>query len=158
MSEHDSGKPQKLAVYQNSNEVALTTWVQLSRSFARIQRCVTVLISAYDLTMPQFDILATLRFNEGVTQQDLAGRLLVTKGNVCGVLHRLEAEGLVERRPDPDDGRANRLFLTQAGKRRVGMVLPDHDDLIAKIFGAWSRGELLSLRSTLESLEERAVA
>src|SRR5436305_10663045 len=87
-----------LALYESAPQVRLRTWVQLARTFYRIHRRIMSALARHDVTMPQFDILATLRFSEGVTQQELAERLLVTKGNVCGVLDRLEGLGWVSRR------------------------------------------------------------
>src|SRR4051812_24156104 len=87
------------------DEAKLHLWVQLTRSFQLVQREISTTLAAHDVTLPQFDILATLRFGEALTQQELAQRLLVTKGNVCGVLDRLEKLGWVDRRPDPQDGR-----------------------------------------------------
>src|SRR3954454_12174170 len=101
--------PRHLPLYEAADEVRLRVWVQLARTFYRIQRRIVLTLNEHDVTLPQFDVLATLRFGEGLTQQELAGRLLVTKGNVCGVLDRLEALFWVERRPDPKDRRANRL-------------------------------------------------
>src|SRR5688572_632302 len=97
------------------------------RAVQLVQRRVVATLTAHGLTLPQFDVLATLRYGEGVTQQELAGRLLVTKGNVCGVLDRLERLKWVERRADPDDARANRVYLTAAGRRKIDAVLPEHD-------------------------------
>src|SRR4051794_18190722 len=101
-----------LPLLEGQNELKLSTWAQLVRAFDLVQRRVVAALAGHDMTLPQFDVVATLRFNDGVTQQQLAERLLVTKGNVCGVLDRLEAAGLVQRRPAPEDGRANRLHLT----------------------------------------------
>ena len=73
--------------------------------------------SRHGLTGPQFDVLATLHRGEGIMQQELAARMLVTKGNVTGVVDRMEALGWIERRPDPEDRRVNRLYLTEAEGR-----------------------------------------
>src|SRR4051794_5035802 len=108
----------RLPLYESLRDLRRQTWVQLARAFYLIQRRVTLVLAGHDLTLPQFDVLATLRFSEGVSQQELAERLLVTKGNVCGVLDRLERLGWVERRPDPNDGRANRLYFTAARRRQ----------------------------------------
>src|SRR4051794_20242664 len=99
--------PHPLPQYESAFEVKVRTWVQLARTFYLIQRRIMTMLAGHELTMPQFDVLATLRFSEGVTQQELAKRLLVTKGNVCGVLDRLEGLGWVQRRSDPKDARAN---------------------------------------------------
>lgn len=86
----------------------------------------------YDLTPAQFDVLAQLRTAPGITQQMLADRLLVTKGNVCGLIDRLVARGLVERGPDPEDRRANLLILTPNGTTLADEVIPAHETLIAE--------------------------
>ena len=50
-----------------------------------------------------------------MTQQELAERLYVTKGNVSGLIDRLVEAQLVERRPIPGDRRSHALFLTTSG-------------------------------------------
>jgi MarR family transcriptional regulator, organic hydroperoxide resistance regulator len=108
--------------------------------------------------MPQFDILATLRFSAGVTQQELAERLLVTKGNVCGVLDRLEGLGWVSRRADPQDKRVNRLYLTAGGQKKLDVLLPHHDALVLEALGALGDSEVKALRRMLELVEQRSQA
>jgi DNA-binding MarR family transcriptional regulator len=142
-----------LPLLEVPDELRLRTWVQLARTFYRVQRRIVVALAARDVTLPQFDVLATLRFGEGLTQQELAERLLVTKGNVCGVLDRLEALGWVERRPDPDDRRANRVYLTTVGRRKVETLLPEHDALVVKTFRVLPDAGVKSLRKLLEAVE-----
>jgi DNA-binding MarR family transcriptional regulator len=139
-----------LPVYEGEAEAKLRTWVELARTFHLVQRRIVATLAGQEMTLPQFDVLATLRFGEGGTQQELAVRLLVTKGNVCGVIDRLERAGWVERRPDPKDGRANRLHLTAAGKRKVDGVLPDHDRLVLAALAELSAADAATLRGLLE--------
>ncbi|WP_348272858.1 MarR family transcriptional regulator [Beijerinckia sp. 28-YEA-48] len=68
------------------------------------------------LSVPQCDILTTLTEQEGMSQQDLARRLYVTKGNISGLVDRLVAATLVERRTIPGDRRSHAIFLTEAGR------------------------------------------
>src|SRR3954449_10321604 len=109
----------RLTVYEAPDDAKKRAWIETVRVSQLGERQVVAVLSRHGLTLPQFDVVATLRFSEGVTQQELAERLLVTKGNVCGVLDRLEGLGWVERRPDPEDRRANRLHLTNAGRRKL---------------------------------------
>ena len=88
----------------------------LLRFHNRLERCMAEALGVHGLTLPRFDVLATLWHGEGITQQELAERLLVTKGNVVGLIDRVSTAGWVERRPDPEDRRANRLYLTDAGR------------------------------------------
>ena len=152
MAARESLNPNRLPLYEGVEEAKLRTWVQMAATFYRIQRRVVSRLAEKDVTLPQFDVLATLRFGEGVTQQELAERLLVTKGNVCGVLDRLERLGWVERRSDPKDGRANRLYLTTAGRRKVEAVLPDHDALILDALKTLSLTDVKTLRRILQDL------
>ena len=61
-------------------------------------------------------MLTTLTEQEGVSQQELATRLYVTKGNISGLIDRLAEAGLVERRSTADR-RQHAIYLTEAGRR-----------------------------------------
>jgi len=67
---------------------------------------------ALGLTRAQWSVIAHLRRNEGLTQSALADILEVEKITLCRLVDRLEASGWVERRPHPEDRRANALYLT----------------------------------------------
>jgi DNA-binding MarR family transcriptional regulator len=126
------------------------------RTIQLVERRIIDVLNRHSLTLPQFDVVATLRFSEGVTQQELAERLLVTKGNVCGVLDRLENLGWVERRPDPEDRRANRLYLTAAGRRKLEAVMPAHDELVLAVMQNVSGADVKTLRKILGEIERAA--
>lgn len=143
-----------LEVYESHELVKLETWVQLARTFYLIERRIVALLGGRGLTLPQFDVLATLRFSGGCNQQELAQRLLVTKGNVCGILDRLETMGWVQRRADGADRRSNRLYLTDRGKRKIESVLPEHDKLVLAAMRALSGGAARSLRGLLDELAQ----
>jgi DNA-binding MarR family transcriptional regulator len=65
------------------------------------------------LTRSQWSVLAHLLREDGVQQQRLAELMELTPITMTGLLDRLERDGWVERRPDPDDRRAKRIFLTE---------------------------------------------
>lgn len=70
-------------------------------------------------TRAQWIVLFRLRQQEGLSQVDLADVLELQPISLVRLLDRLVEHGLLERRPDPNDRRANRLFLTQAGRQLV---------------------------------------
>jgi DNA-binding MarR family transcriptional regulator len=123
------------------------------RFHARIEKRMAEALAVHGLTLPQFDVLATLWHGEGITQQELAERLLVTKGNVVGLIDRVSAAGWVERRPDPDDRRANRLYLTEAGRALLAKAWPCQVALNEKVYGSLKEGELAQLHGLLVRLE-----
>jgi MarR family transcriptional regulator, organic hydroperoxide resistance regulator len=126
----------------------------LLRFHNRLERRMTEALGGLGLTLPQFDVLATLWHGEGITQQELAERLLVTKGNVVGLIDRVSAAGWVERRPDPEDRRANRLYLTDAGRKLVAEAWPSQIALGQKVFGTLNEAELRLLHELLSRLED----
>ncbi len=130
------------------------TWLQLVRTFSRVAGLLEQAISRHGLTIAQFDVLATLHLREGVTQQELASHLLVTKGNVCGLLHRMEVSGLIERRPDPRDRRANRIHLCPAGRERFRSASPDHDGLLRAALGHMTGHQREDLVALLRQIEQ----
>jgi MarR family transcriptional regulator for hemolysin len=67
---------------------------------------------ALGLTQPQWQALARLSQNQGMNQACLADMLEVQPITLARLIDRLEAAGWVERRPDPADRRAQRLYLT----------------------------------------------
>lgn len=74
------------------------------------------------------------RAGEGLLQRELAARVGLDVSSLVRLLDILEQRQLVERRPDPQDRRGNRLFLTMAGHAQVarirGLVEPLEDDLL----------------------------
>ena len=134
-------------------QASLRTWVQLAHTHAKIVHRMGHVFTRYGLTSPQFDVLATLHRGEGIMQQELAARLLVTKGNVCGVLDRMEAVGWIERRPDPDDRRANRLHLTEAGRTKFAEVLPEHHVVLHEMMADLQPEEMKTLGQLLKIVE-----
>lgn len=125
-------------------------WLRLVRVFQKIDRLSADHLRCKGLSVAQFDILVRLGDAEGITQQELADRLLVTKGNVCQLLDRMEQRGLLKRR---QDGRANRLFLTDEGRALREQVVPAHEATIAACFETLSRSEQMQLIGLLRDLD-----
>ena len=103
-----------------SKDRAIRVWFRFLRLESRIQSTVAEQLRAIDLSVPQCDVLTTLTEAEGISQQELAQRLYVTKGNISGLLDRLERAGLVERRSTAADRRQYSIYLTAVGPRGGG--------------------------------------
>lgn len=68
------------------------------------------------LSTGPFPLLLHLWEQDGLTQKALVERLGYEQPTVAATLSRMERDGLVERRPDPQDGRAQRIWLTERGR------------------------------------------
>ena len=78
---------------------------------------------SFEVTLPRFDLLAQLdRAPKGMTLGELSQRMMVSNGNVTGLVDRLVEQGLINRRPSPKDRRAQIVSLTAEGRA----VLPRH--------------------------------
>lgn len=97
------------------------------------------LIKPYGATRAQWWVLAHLSRHDGMMQSQLADMLDVGKASLGTVLERLEQNKLIERRADPSDRRARRVFLTKHAARLLddmGAVENDFNDrLLADLDG-----------------------
>ncbi|MET3584864.1 DNA-binding MarR family transcriptional regulator [Pseudorhizobium tarimense] len=81
-----------------------------------MQSALTRELAPLDLKPPHLDILANLYRHAGLSQQELARKLLVGRSNISMTLPQMERRGLIERRGDSRDKRVLRLFLTAEGE------------------------------------------
>ena len=133
-------------------------WLRLMRVYQKIDRASAENVRAWGISVAQFDVLAHVGAREGMTQQELADSLLVTKGNVCQLVGKLEDRGLISRR---QQGRTNRLFLTFEGRRLFEEVVPAQEAMISERFSALSdeaQAQLHELLRKLDSTLDRDVA
>jgi len=133
---------------------AIPAWLRLARVFQKVDRATVDLLRQWDLSVAQFDVLIQVGLAEGMTQQTLADRLLVTKGNVCQLLDRMEERGLLVRR---QEGRANHLYLTEKGRSLRAESLPAQERLIEGIFATLPHTQQSALLATLRRLDHALV-
>jgi DNA-binding MarR family transcriptional regulator len=129
---------------------SVLAWVYLMRIYCLVARCADKELKVTGLTLPQFDVITQLGALEGCcTQEALCDRLLVTKGNVSGLVSRMVQEGLVSRQEDPANRRCNRVQLTAKGRRLFEAVGPDHEACLDGMFSTLSAKEQEQLRDLL---------
>ena len=114
-----------------------------------------VLLNEIGLHAGQEMILCALWENEGVTQTELAECLLIQPATVTNALKRLEREGFVYRREDPDDQRVSRVFVTDEGRSLKAAVEEKWSQLEEESFGDFSVEDGALLRRLLHRAYER---
>ncbi len=111
-------------------------------------------------TRAQWIVLFRLRQQEGLSQVDLADVLELQPISLVRLLDRLVEHGLVERRHDPKDRRANRLFLTDRGRQLVDDLDSLRDaiaaDLLKDIHGEAIETTVKTLRDMKERIKQLA--
>ena len=128
---------------------ATRVWFRLLRLESRINTALGSRLRALGLTAPQCDVLTTLTEREGVSQQELAERLYVTKGNISGLIDRLVASGLVERRSIAEDRRSHAIYLTAPGRGRAQEAIAMQRAFVAKTFGQLPPEKLVAFEELL---------
>ena len=129
---------------------AVLAWLRLARVFQKIDTRSERFFRTHGLNTAQFDVLAQVGAASGMTQQELADALLVTKGNISQLLGKLEQDGLIMRRPE---GRTNCLSLTDRGQALFEVVVPQQEALIAELLAPLSTDEQRELLRLLRKLD-----
>ncbi len=138
-----------------SDTLDIRLWLRLISCTSMIENTVrSRLRREFGITLPGFDVLAQLdRAPRGLSMSALSARLMVTNGNVTGLVDRLITRGLVARRADPKDQRVQVVRLTRKGRNLFNRMTPAHHAWIGEMLGDLKPGELERLYSSLGRLK-----
>jgi MarR family transcriptional regulator, transcriptional regulator for hemolysin len=139
---------------RDGSSLAHTQW-RLGTSIAQIARRwrarLDARIAAFGLTEARWlALLAIARDGEGLTQKDLAARLLIEGPTLVRTLDWLEGEGLVERREAPHDRRAKTLHLTPRARPLIHRIEAAATGVRAEILAGIPEAELELCLAVLE--------
>jgi len=105
-------------------------------------------------TLPRFDLLAQLeRAPDGMTLGELSKRMMVSNGNITGLVERLVDGGQLKRWALPTDRRVQIVALTPAGREEFSKMAAAHEDWIAEMFGELSPKDVDQLMALLRKLK-----
>ncbi len=111
----------------------------------------------FDVTLPRFDLMAQLyREPNGLRLSELSRRMMVSNGNVTGLVERLVQEGLVLRETDPDERRAFVVRLSKEGNARFTRFAEENERFIVTLFQSLDRATMDALMDNLEKLKTSA--
>ena len=133
---------------------SLRLWLRLLTCSHLVENQVRKSLAArFKTTLPRFDLMAQLeRFPNGLQMGELSRRMLVTGGNVTGIVDQLERAGLIVRAADPADRRAYLIKLTKEGRRLFGQMAAEHESWIVKLFSGIPKREQRLLSESLSHL------
>jgi len=138
------------------DHVALRLWLRLLTCSNLIEANLrTRLRTDYDATLPRFDLLAQLeREPDGLTMGALTERLMVSGGNVTGLVTQLTKSGLVSRVKHPDSGRTFIVKLTPKGRKNFATMARAHETWVKEMFEGVSDKEVKVLMRSLSALKQ----
>jgi DNA-binding MarR family transcriptional regulator len=128
---------------------------RVTRLARHLERQRSAVFARHDLETWTFDVLSALRRaepNQELSPGQLLAQTLVTSGTMTNRIDRLEARGLVRRRPHPADARSVRVRITPAGARKVDAALADLLHREEAILGALDPRERALLAGTLRKV------
>lgn len=134
---------------------SLRLWLRLLTCTSVIEKRVRNRLRAeFHTTLPRFDVLAALEHSrEGLTMGALSRHLMVSNGNVTGIVARLEKEGMVTRRAAPNDRRTHFVRLTDKGLTDFSAMAAVHETWIDEIFAEMDDQKISALMDLLDTLK-----
>ena len=87
---------------------------------------------------------------------ELQRKLLVSSGGITYLVDRLAEQGLVKRRPSPEDRRARYAALTRKGEELIRRIFPEHAERLAQVLSGLNEDEKRRATALLRKLGQRA--
>ena len=116
-------------------------WIAVVRAEKAVVRELTRALASLDLKIGQLDAMMNIYRHPGMSQHDLARKLLVGRSNITMLLPQMENRELVRRENDDKDRRVLRLYLTAEGEALLMEALKVHTALIEKVMSASTPAE-----------------
>lgn len=111
-------------------EVSLKLWVVLARAYRALGERARHDIERHGLTASEFAVLEALYHKGDLPIGELGERVLLTSGSMTYVVDKLEGRSLLARRRCPEDQRVTYATLTNAGRRLIASIFPDHAEAV----------------------------
>jgi DNA-binding MarR family transcriptional regulator len=150
----DRVRAQWRAVRPELDTAPVAIVARIGRIAAYFDQATDALMGDYGLARSSWDVLASLR-RAGppyeLSPTELYQALMRSSGAMTNRLHRLERAGLIERRPDPGDGRGRLVRLTARGRKLLDEIAPIHLENEERLLASLTDEE----RGTLEELLRR---
>ena len=132
----------------------LRLWLRLLRASRTIEAEVRERLRLnHSVTLPQFDVMAAVnRYDNGVNMSEISRFLMVSNGNVTGIVDRLVNDGLATRSPAPGDRRKTIVQFTDNGRQTFSTMARDHETWIDELLSGFESEEALLMARELERL------
>lgn len=135
--------------FKKEEQIGLMLWFGITRIYNQNTREVNQHLKKWKLSSAQFDILVQVGSHARLTQQELANKLFVTKGNITQLLRKMEEFGLIKRE---QRWKTKYLSLTEEGKKFFYEVVPKQEQFQASQFSNLNYKEKKQLLNLLRKI------
>ncbi|MFB7640437.1 MarR family winged helix-turn-helix transcriptional regulator [Peribacillus butanolivorans] len=139
------------SVSNNEERLGLMLWFRITRIYNQSIRESNQHLKKWNLSAAQFDILVQVGSHERLSQQELANKLFVTKGNITQLLRKMEELGLIKRE---QEWKTKYLSLTEEGKEFFNEVVPKQEHFQASQFANLNKTEKQQLLDLLSKVQK----
>jgi DNA-binding MarR family transcriptional regulator len=139
--------------YKNGSKARLRLWIRLLRASRLIESVARErLKTQFNATLPRFDVMAALyRVPDGMLMSEISRFLMVSNGNVTGIVDRLVSEGFVVRSQRNGDRRTSFISLTRKGRATFAEMAAAHEQWIDELLSGVSVRDAEQLSAKLKS-------
>lgn len=136
------------------SKARLRAWLQILKVSRKIEGELREKMRIeFGSTLPRFDVLAALyRERDGMRMSELSKSLMVSNGNVTGIVDRLVGEGMLVRVPVENDRRASIVRLTEAGEKDFAERALVHEGWVSELFSDLSASDADGLIRILRTI------
>ena len=133
----------------------LRLWLRLLQSTRKIEIELRDRLRVnFGVTLPRFDVLAALyRKNDGMLMSELSRYLMVSNGNVTGIIDRLVVDGLIVRAQRKGDRRTSIVRLTDKGVSDFELMAAAHEGWVDELLKEFSSKDAENLSAMLEGIQ-----
>ena len=145
--------PLRVRKPEADSKARLRLWVRLLRASRLIESAARErLKSQFNATLPRFDVMAALfRQPDGMLMSEISRFLMVSNGNVTGIVDRLVSDGFVVRSQRNGDRRTSFISLTRKGRAVFAEMAAAHEKWVDELLGSVSARDADQLSAKLKS-------
>ncbi len=154
MNHSDDRRDQMDNETSDLSKARLRAWLQILKVSRKIEGELREKMRIeFGSTLPRFDVLAALyRERDGMRMSELSKSLMVSNGNVTGIVDRLVGEGMLVRVPVENDRRASIVRLTEAGEKDFAERALVHEGWVSELFSDLSASDADGLIRILRTI------
>ena len=155
MNRHRSDLDSETQIRDQPAHDRLRLWLRLLTCTSLVETEIRKrLREVYGVTLPRFDLMAQLDREDAITLSDLSKRMMVSNGNVTGLVTRLVGSGHIARKTSTSDRRVQRISLTAKGRKEFRAMAAEHERWIEQLFDGLDTKDVAACLNDLAKVKE----